>query len=308
VSSPEATAVGEVPGAAVGVRGAGGEPVKRRRVKLTADGGGVRRRVSAVVPPRAGPHERADAHREPRHAGSGARQEATAGAIPQRRRRLRPEGALRAVSANVPHRREPCVVDRAARAPRRGWRFWNLLLPAGARHETGEPRPVLPGTALLLLRSVAEERGEDGEPAAAPPPEPDVAFLEPHAAAVGGPHLRRPEEVEARRAPPRRRGVGLAAPHVRRHRPREHQLRLRRRGRRERGRLVLRGGESEQAVAEARRADADAVLVRVPRAGAPHDAGRRPASSVSSRYPSGFVQVVSVVWSGLVCSMAPCLL
>jgi hypothetical protein len=280
VSSPEATAVGELPGPAVWERGVGGEPVERRRAKLAGEGGGVRRRASA-----AGSHQRADAHREARDAGSGARQEATAGAFPQRG--LRGEGALRAVSADVPHWREPSVADRAARAPRRGRRkggLRRLPLPAAARHEPGEPGPVLwrlAGTALLLLRSAAEERGEHGEPAAAPPPEPDVAFLKPRC----GPNLRRPEEKDARRgAPPRRRrrrGVGLAAAHVRRHRARQHELWLRLRRGRQRGRLVLRGGEREQAAAEARRADADAVLVRVP--GAPHGPLLASASAIITR-------------------------
>ncbi|KAB8096680.1 hypothetical protein EE612_025236, partial [Oryza sativa] len=109
-------------------------------------------------------------------------------------------------------------------------------------HDRREPRTVLPllATALFLrpvLPMGSEERGEHGELAAAAP---DLEFYVPFlestcaasaaaAAAVGRPHLRRPEKEEARRAPPRPGGVGLPAAHVRRHRPRENRHRLRRR-------------------------------------------------------------------------------
>lgn len=305
VSSPEASAVGELPGAAVVERGAGGERVERRRPELGGDG--VRRVASAGVPAQAGPYKRADAHREPRDPGGAGcsqpqTQAAAARGLAHRRRQPRRlRGALLAVAVGVPLRREaPVADDPAPRAPRRGQRWWGrggrILLPADDPGEPGGPAPPLPVAAaalapLLLLRSVAEERGEHGEPAAAAPPEPDVALLEPTgspaAAAVRGAHLRRPEEEQ--RPPPRaaRRRVGLAAGHVRRHRPREHQLGLRLlrvRWRRQRGRLVLRGGEREQAVAEARRADAGADPVRVP--GAPHGhcsalAGATPAIYLS---------------------------
>jgi len=219
MSSAEAAAVGELPGAAVGERGAGGERVERRRTELAGDG--VRWVAPAEVPAQPWPDERADAHREPRDAGPRAPepQAATARSLAQRRRRrqtrpLRGGGALVAVPVGVPHRGEAPVAEPAPRAPRRG-RCGRLLPPAAALHDPGEPGggPVPPLLAAsvpaLLLRSVAEERGEHGEPAAAPPPpEPDVALLEPRApaSAVRGSHLRRPEEEQAaRRAGPRRR-------------------------------------------------------------------------------------------------------
>ena len=74
-------------------RGPGGGLVlvERRRPEELAGqgGGGVERVASAVVPPKAGPHERADAHREARDAGPGASSsshEATARGLPHRRR------------------------------------------------------------------------------------------------------------------------------------------------------------------------------------------------------------------------------
>lgn len=129
---------------------------------------------------------------------------------------------------------------------------------------------------------VAEERGDDGELPRAPLLVPDVPLLEPAAAAVGGADLRRPEEEEAgmmlKRAAAR--GIRLPAGHVRRHRPRERRRRRgrwRSRRRRRRRRPVLRGGEREQAVVEARGADAAARLVRVLLAPHPHliDSSRR---------------------------------
>jgi hypothetical protein len=82
-----------------------------------------------------------------------------------------------------------------------------------ARHEPGEPffsdlpdwRPRIdePGPA----------RRHESEPADAPPPEPDVAFLKPRrTAAVRGPNLRRPKEKDTRRwaPPPRHRTCGGA--------------------------------------------------------------------------------------------------
>jgi hypothetical protein len=274
--------------------------VERRRPELAGQGGGVRRvaMASAVVPPRGGPNERADAHREARHAGPGApshSKRATAGRLPHRRRpprRVRRchRAALLALLVGPPHRREPPVADRAGGpAPSRGERRrrdGRILLPASPWHDPREPRSVLPlpVTANLHFRSVhvvlglvPEERGERGEPAAAGPPldlEPDVALLEAGHTSIGRFHLRRPEEEAARRLPaprPRRR-VGLPRAHVRRDRPREERDRLRRRRRRrrgrQRGRLVLRGGEREQAVADAGRAHARPALVRVPLA--PH--------------------------------------
>lgn len=91
--------------------------------------------------------------------------------------------------------------------------------------------PLLGAFLARLFRSVtvvvAEERGEHGELAGAPPLVlvAYVAFLQ-RAAAVGGPYLRRPEEEQARvvpeRAAPARR-VRLPAGHVRRYRPRERR-------------------------------------------------------------------------------------
>jgi hypothetical protein len=194
MNSPEAATIGELPGAAMVERGAGRERVEWRRAEIAGDDR-VRRVAATEVPRHAGPHERADAHREPRDTGPGRSQSRAAAArgFPHRRRRRQPQrlrwgSALLAVSVGVPHRREPPAADPAARAPRRGWRRQTGLsvLPpttAGARHDPREPprgpvlRPLLVA-AFVVLRPLAEERGEHGEPAA-PPPEPDVSVLEP---------------------------------------------------------------------------------------------------------------------------------
>lgn len=151
--------------------------------------------------------------------------------------------------------------------------FQNRLKPARNLLEGFQNRD----RSVVAVMVVAEERGEHGEFPGARLLVPDVAFLERGAAAVGGADLRRPEEEQARVVPERAAGgVGLPAGHVRRDGPRERRGRrcLRRRrgsgGRRSgrRGRVVLRGGEHEQAVPQARGADAAAGLERVPLA--PH--------------------------------------
>lgn len=278
-----------------------GEPVVGRRPELSGHGGDVWRIHPPVVPGRAGPHERADAHRD---TGPGASVEAAAGSFPHRRRgrpprRIRRQGAALPaaffVGDRAPRWREPPVVaDRAGRrAPMRRCGAYRRLLPATTWHDPREPRsvpPFLPGTALRPW-AVAEERGEGGELATAWPRRLDlessyVAFLEAGSDAIGRPHLGRPEE-EAARVPlprPRDRGVRLPAGHVRRHGAREElDCRLIRRWRRRRqgGSFVLRGGEREEAVAEAGRAHADPALVRVPLA--PHG----PIAAISS-LPSPF--------------------
>lgn len=135
---------------------------------------------------------------------------------------------------------------------------------------------------------VAEERGEHGEFPGAALLVPDVAFFKRAAGAVGrgGPYLRRPEEEQARVVPERAAGgVRLPPGDVRRDGPRERRgpRRRRRSGRgrrsrrRRRRRVVLRGGEHEEALPQARGADAAAGLERVPLA--PH------AHLISSHLP-----------------------
>jgi hypothetical protein len=263
--------------------------VERQRPELAGEGAGVRRLDAAVAaPPGAGPHERAEADGEARrHAVDLA---APARRLPHRGRRRPPRGlrggraALVAAAGAVPLWREPPVTDHAAQAPRRrrrgqgGGRGFRRVLLTAARNDPGEPGMLLAllgASPVLVVRSVvvvtAEERGEHRELAGAPllVLVSDVALLE--RAAAGGPHLRRPEEEQARVAPERAaRRVRLPPGHVRRHRPGERRggCRWRRRvvvSRRQwwRGLAVLRGGEHEQAVAEAGGADAAAGLERV---------------------------------------------
>lgn len=302
--SPEAAAVGELSGAAARDGGHGREVVERRRPELAGESAGVRRLDKAVAASRAGPHERAEADGEARRQAVRLAPPAR-GRLPHRGRGRPPRrirggrAALIAAPVAVPLRREATVADRAAGAPGRGrrrrggggGRVRRLLLLAAARYDPGEPRMFLAllGDVLLmlvLLRSavvvvvVAEERGEHGELAGAPllVLVGYVALLE-RAAAVGGPHLRRPEEEQAGVVP--ERGVRLPSGHVRRHRPRERRglwrgrraLLARGRGGRGRAVAVALGREREEAVAEARGADAAAGLVLVLLA--PH-ARRRP--------------------------------
>jgi hypothetical protein len=260
--------------------------VERQRPELAGEGAGVRRLDAAVAaPPGAGPHERAEADGEARrHAVDLA---APARRLPHRGRRRPPRGlrggraALVAAAGAVPLWREPPVTDHAAQAPRRrrrgqgGGRGFRRVLLTAARNDPGEPGMLLAllgASPVLVVRSVvvvtAEERGEHRELAGAPllVLVSDVALLE--RAAAGGPHLRRPEEEQARVAP--ERAARLPPGHVRRHRPGERRggCRWRRhvvvsRRRWWRGLAVLRDGEHEQAVAEAGGADAAAGLERV---------------------------------------------
>jgi hypothetical protein len=285
--------------------------MERRRPELGGEGARVRR-LDVAAAPRAGPHERAEADGETRrHA---VRLAAPAAGPPHGGRGRPPRGirggraALVAAAVAVPLRRQPPVADHAAGAPRRG-RPWRgdrgrrrrrrrRLLLAAARHDRGEPRMFLPLLGAFLVRLfrsvtvlVAEERGEHGELAGAPPLVlvAYVAFLQ-RAAAVGGPYLRRPEEEQARvvpeRAAPARR-VRLPAGHVRRHRPRERGRRGGRRRRRRRV-AVLRGLERDQAVAEARGTDATAAdLVRVLLALHAHPVALRLISSPLPAYAAG---------------------
>lgn len=126
--SPEATAVGELPGSTASNGGGGREAVERRRPELAGEGAGVRRLDVAVAAAGAGPHERAEADGETRrHA---VRLAAPAGCPPHGGRGRPPRGMIRgggraalvaAAAVAVPLRREAPVADRAAGgAPRRG--------------------------------------------------------------------------------------------------------------------------------------------------------------------------------------------
>jgi hypothetical protein len=275
-ASPEPTHVGELPGGVAPERGGRVAPV------AVAEGerGRVRRLAPTAAASGAGPDERAQAHGEPGHPVPAA------GAVPapvlllpgRRRRGEPPAGGGAAAPGGL---RGLLLVRQRRRAQ-------GHVQPALASDDRGEPRR---GPSRLLLRSrplllllfpsaspPAEDRGQEGPP---PPRDLPVALLLGGRLAGSGADLRRAEEGQAGLVRGRDHRARVGAPargDVGRHGAREPPggggfvaLLMPPRGRRAaaagvvvRGRrLVALGGEREEAVAEAGRADAAGVGVGV---------------------------------------------